>query len=408
MVKTEQPVVYDQDKVIAEWVAEKNSHIGEITVPRVAEYPVDFNNWYGATMNEWITTDLIRHYVDAIGDRNPLFRFEEYARGTRWGGIIAPPGFPNALLHCYGYRVDRDDIKKKFTKGLMRNPGGIKIESLRLIRPGDHIRVVKRYLGVKEVPSTREEGSRCFLETMRRSLINQREELVANYDTVLKVFINSVFDDKHPAHPGRKRYRLTDEQRDAIERGYDEEKFRGGNTLFWEDVSAGDTFKLHDIGPHAVYDSVAYCVGGMSGHTVAYDVEHERVKGRRPWHWLDPEVNAYTCSGICHFCDNKGHTGQWTGGLAVGFWPQSAGLMGRLLSSWMGDDGFVKRLDVDYPSNVIVGDVLRHTGKVTKKYIDKGEHVVDVEAECRNAHDNFFLTHMTGTVRLASRTDTQG
>ncbi len=394
-------------KIADEWAAEKNSQVGKITVPRIGEYPVDWDNWYGSTINEWITTDLIRHYVDCIGDRNPLFRFEEYAKGTRWGGIIAPPGFPDSLLHCYGYKVDSEEVRKKLG-GTMRSPQGIKREFFQTIRPGDHIRVVKRYLGIKQIESKREKDSLCFVDTYRRSLINQREEVVCNHDTSLYIYLNSVVDKEHPMWPGRKRYRLTDEERDAIERGYDEEKFRGGNTLFWEDVSVGNTFKLHDIGPHAVYDSVAYAVGGMAGHVIAYDVEHERIRGRRAWSWLDPEVNAWTCSGICHFVDNVGHTGQWTGGLAIGFWPQAAGLMGRLLSSWIGDDGFVKRMDVDYPSNVIVGDVFRHTGKVTKKYIDKGEHVVDVEAECRNAHDNFLLIHATGTIRLASRADTQG
>ena len=28
-----------------------------------------------------------------MGDMNPLWRDEEYAKKTRWGGIIAPPAF---------------------------------------------------------------------------------------------------------------------------------------------------------------------------------------------------------------------------------------------------------------------------------------------------------------------------
>lgn len=35
----------------------------------------------------------IRRYADAVGDNNPLYRDEAYASKTKYGGIIAPPGF---------------------------------------------------------------------------------------------------------------------------------------------------------------------------------------------------------------------------------------------------------------------------------------------------------------------------
>jgi len=35
----------------------------------------------------------IRRFADAVGDTNPLFRDEEYARKSPHGEIIAPPGF---------------------------------------------------------------------------------------------------------------------------------------------------------------------------------------------------------------------------------------------------------------------------------------------------------------------------
>ena len=35
----------------------------------------------------------IRRYADAVGDDNPLYYDEEYAKNTKYGGIISPPGF---------------------------------------------------------------------------------------------------------------------------------------------------------------------------------------------------------------------------------------------------------------------------------------------------------------------------
>ena len=35
----------------------------------------------------------IRRFADAVDDPNPLYRDDEYARESRYGSIIAPPGF---------------------------------------------------------------------------------------------------------------------------------------------------------------------------------------------------------------------------------------------------------------------------------------------------------------------------
>ena len=47
--------------------------------------------------NTEATRDAIRHFAHGIGDLNPLWQDPEYAAGTRWGGMIAPPCF---LFSC--------------------------------------------------------------------------------------------------------------------------------------------------------------------------------------------------------------------------------------------------------------------------------------------------------------------
>ena len=34
---------------------------------------------------------MIRHWVDALGDQNPVYTDEEFAEQTRFGGVVAPP-----------------------------------------------------------------------------------------------------------------------------------------------------------------------------------------------------------------------------------------------------------------------------------------------------------------------------
>ena len=40
-----------------------------------------------------MTRDGIKHFVDGIGDINPLYRDMNYARGSKYGCLIAPPTF---------------------------------------------------------------------------------------------------------------------------------------------------------------------------------------------------------------------------------------------------------------------------------------------------------------------------
>jgi len=46
----------------------------------------------------------IRRFADAVADPNPLYRDEEYARKSRYGAIIAPPGF-------YGWPIQGGDLR---------------------------------------------------------------------------------------------------------------------------------------------------------------------------------------------------------------------------------------------------------------------------------------------------------
>src|SRR5262245_18868278 len=40
-----------------------------------------------------VTWDGTRHFAFGYGDDNPLWCDRDYGKGTRWGGLIAPPNF---------------------------------------------------------------------------------------------------------------------------------------------------------------------------------------------------------------------------------------------------------------------------------------------------------------------------
>lgn len=86
-----------------------------------------------------LTLEAIQKYCRSVGDENRLYFDEEYAKGTRWGGIIAPPYIhPLLIFGC----TPIDDW--------MRSPGTLNAGqswSYHIpARPGDTITLVARAL----------------------------------------------------------------------------------------------------------------------------------------------------------------------------------------------------------------------------------------------------------------------
>jgi hypothetical protein len=49
-----------------------------------------------ATAPEAVNVPMIRHWVDALDDRNPVYLDDELAATTRFGGLVAPPAMLQA------------------------------------------------------------------------------------------------------------------------------------------------------------------------------------------------------------------------------------------------------------------------------------------------------------------------
>ena len=71
-------------KITPESLERARKRIGEVT-------PISH------PFNTEATRDTIRHWVEALGDDNPLWTDPEYAKQTVYGDLIAPPSF---LFSC--------------------------------------------------------------------------------------------------------------------------------------------------------------------------------------------------------------------------------------------------------------------------------------------------------------------
>jgi len=80
------------DKFLQSWIGEKLNTGGTNVAPDPVNMP------------------MIRHWIDAFEDRSPVYESEEYAKNTRFGGLIAPPAmmqtwtFPRPILDGIGER----------------------------------------------------------------------------------------------------------------------------------------------------------------------------------------------------------------------------------------------------------------------------------------------------------------
>ncbi len=123
----------------------------------------------------------IRKFAQAIEDPNPLWRDEEYAKKTRYGGIIAPPLFLTSLqptgVNNYATQEKLVDLAGPGKTAIL---GGTEYEWFQPVRPGDRITTTAEVVNVRE-----REGKmgRMLILIYEMTFTNQKGEVVAKERT---------------------------------------------------------------------------------------------------------------------------------------------------------------------------------------------------------------------------------
>ena len=98
----------------------------------------------------------IRRYADAVDDRNPVYWDEEYAKNSRYGSIIAPPGFfgwPTTWTGGMPIRARlADEVSTVLAQAgyVLGLDGGIEYEFFCPVRAGDVLTALPRVMDVYE------------------------------------------------------------------------------------------------------------------------------------------------------------------------------------------------------------------------------------------------------------------
>lgn len=120
-----------------------------------------------------IEKGLIRRFANAIGDPNPLWSDEAYAKKTRLGGLSVPL----ALVIALGWEDFQSEGPRTDIPNIAGLHGGTELEWYLPIKAGDVITITNTLADARERDSRRL-GKMAFL-TYERAYKNQRSELVA-------------------------------------------------------------------------------------------------------------------------------------------------------------------------------------------------------------------------------------
>lgn len=390
------------NKRLDEKIAMFNEGRGEVKLPPPST--AIMTDEYERGINyKYITEDLIRHFADACGDPNPIWRDPTYASGTRWGGIIAPPLFESCIAFgsAFGGRLR--------VPGIARLAGGSKHDYLKPIRPGDSFSIYDRYAGFEE---KQVEGKpyRMFIESVPRYYINQKDEIVA-VETHRNIYMATP-----PGKRGKKvkeakmyqdkvRRVYTQEELDMIHQNYDDQldgKFRrGAKTRYWEEVEVGEKIPTIIKGPVDVADACARTM--VSCYPYAYAIKWAVMREHLQHHPIDPDTGEHILRRDWHYTDHAANIFGYPYANSAGI--QNEMMLVHGITDWMGDDAFVKSADSQDRRMVFFGDMTYVKGEVSKKYVDENnDHVVEVHVWGEN-QDGVLHTKSDFIVKLPSRAE---
>jgi len=338
-----------------------------------------------------VTIDTIRNFCNGVGDLNPLYRDSEYGRNSRYASVIAPPMFPMA----YGW-LGRTRWGLPGVHGFY---AGNDWELFRNLRPGDRISAEERVVAVDEKQS--EFSGRLVIQYVEANFVNQHDDLVSRVLGWCTRHERKAARDKGK-YKDITKHEYTADELSAIDKAVVEEdkNMCGRNIRYWEDVEEGEKLTPIARGPLSMMDTMGFLVGCGRGHTHGV-----LLKGalRHPGHFFrNPEAGGgveYT--GIGHHRESVAKEVGVPGTYDYG--PQRSAWVATLVTNWMGDAGFLKRIKTELRRFNTMGDMTWCEGKVVKKYKQDGYPLVDIDVWAENQRGEKTVTNGGATVMLPSK-----
>lgn len=371
----------DAVEITDEMIAELRKRIGVVWKPRKPYF------------NTAATRDAIRHFCEGIGDFNPLFTDPEYAKKTSYGYVIAPPMFAYSIYFAGAGRG---------MPGVHAWHGGDNWEFYQPMIEGDTFTYENEMVDV-QVKDSKMAG-KTVIQYHEIRYFNQRDELAAKS-------LNWCVRAARKASAKKRKYAdikkttYSAEEMQKIYNAYDSEETRGAIPRYWEDCNTGDELRPIIKGPLSKQDIYAWLIGAggvfikAHGYALAYRRRHGAVE------MVDMKTGLPDVPELVHMEDSKAQTIGLPGAYDYGC--QRISWLGNLITNWMGDDGFLKRLRAELRGFNMVGDTTWLKGRVVKKYEKDGEFLVDIDCWGENQRGEVTMPG-TATVKLPTKRDQAG
>jgi acyl dehydratase len=337
------------DSITDALVAEARSYVG---------VPLRLSQW-----NSEASIDNIRHYALGLGDLNPLWTDEAYARESVHRTIVAPPTFLYSV-YC-GLAPGMDGLPALLREAKWRFYDWVRLgDQLRAEAQVDDVEVRLNRRGEKRILQF---GHLAYYRVDRFGW----RELVARCDQVVTRPPGPAREGA-VAYGGREPYVYTNQELTEIEAAVLAVKPQGHAPRWWDDVEVGDKLQTIVKGPFTRMSMVCYYAGapGSPGYR-AFDAwwlnRHRALNspGELP-NTFPPAYFAGTGVSSMGHHDSRaarmiGMPGIYDNG------NQRIGLMSTALTTWMGDAGRLYEYEHVIRKPVILGDTVYIDGTVTEK-----------------------------------------
>jgi acyl dehydratase len=350
----------------------------------------------GATAEPWCyeaTRDNIRHYAHGIGDDNPLWCEPDYAAKTRHGGIIALPSFLFATSRIIsGYVGGLPGVHAMWS--------GADWSWHQPIHRNDEIST-EAYLKDLIEHETRFAG-RAVQQIYHVDFFNQHGDKVADADSWCFRTERDHAREKGTKYKevrARAPRQYSETELQNIYELYANEEIRGKNKRYWEDVKEGEALPTMAKGPMTVTGFIGYAQGWGGLYIRA---------NKLAWKLIDahPGVGIKNRFGIPDVPERVHWEEDFA--LEVGapgaydYGPERCSWLTHHLTNWMGDDGFLRRAECKVRRHNPEGDLLFIKGRVARKFVENGRHLVEIAQEGRNQDDEQSVVG-SGIVELPTR-----
>ena len=254
--------------------------------------------------------------------------------------------------------------------------GGVSYEWFERIRLGDRLRATSVQKDFYEKRSG--QGRRLNFVISEVTYRNQSDQVVGKA-TGTMIMASQVGEQLQMERPVR---RYSEAELAALDRAFRAETRAGAHGPAFEDVTVGDELPSIARGPLTIGDMV--CWNAAIGPS---------YKAGR-WGHLDLQKSAHTAvrnpaTGFAvkysqqhedfNLAAQRGMPGPFDNGVMRFAW------VAPLLTNWMGDDGFLKKLEVQVRQPGIYGDIQTYRGRITGKDDDPG--LVRIEISGTNQDD---------------------